>query len=223
MHQRKSKKILIYFFLLILVGSINNIKLNELELYNIKKITISGLGQIENSNFKKDIKSLNLNNIFLIDTTNIKKILSENSLIEDYRIFRKYPFTLDFKIKKTNLLARVNKNGKTFIIGSNGRLTKNNFTNKKLPYVFGDADIKSFLELKKILDGSKFNFNEIKNFYFFPSKRWDIELNNNIIVKLPKDNLRNAVDYVFEFLEKESFNNKKMIDLRVKNQIIIND
>ena len=43
------------------------------------------------------------------------------------------------------------------------------------------------------------------------------------IIKLPKDNLRNAVDYVFEFLEKESFNNKKMIDLRVKNQIIIND
>ena len=32
MHQRKGKKIVIYFFLLILVGSINNINLNNLRL-----------------------------------------------------------------------------------------------------------------------------------------------------------------------------------------------
>ena len=43
MQQRKSKKILIYFFLLLLVGSINNINLNTLKLQNINDINIIGL------------------------------------------------------------------------------------------------------------------------------------------------------------------------------------
>ena len=40
MHQRKGKKILIYFFLLILVGSINNDSLNNL---NFKKLIYTSI------------------------------------------------------------------------------------------------------------------------------------------------------------------------------------
>ena len=40
MHQRKSKKILIYIFLLILVGSVNNISLNNLKFSDISDINI---------------------------------------------------------------------------------------------------------------------------------------------------------------------------------------
>ena len=43
MHQRKSKKILIYFFLLFLVGSINNIDINDLKFQSITDINIIGL------------------------------------------------------------------------------------------------------------------------------------------------------------------------------------
>ena len=28
---------------------------------------------------------------------------------------------------------------------------------------------------------------KLKNLYFFPSKRWDIKLKNNILLKLPKN------------------------------------
>jgi cell division protein FtsQ len=43
MHQRKSKKILIYFFLLFLVGSINNININNLKFQSVKNINVTGL------------------------------------------------------------------------------------------------------------------------------------------------------------------------------------
>ena len=43
MHQRKGKKILLYFFLLILVGSINNVSLNNLKFQKINFIQVSGL------------------------------------------------------------------------------------------------------------------------------------------------------------------------------------
>ena len=48
MHQRKGKKILIYFFLLLLVGSINNINFNNLKFKDIKYIKIAGLGEKDN-------------------------------------------------------------------------------------------------------------------------------------------------------------------------------
>ena len=38
MHQRKSKKILLYFFLLIILGTINNHFLNRLDIIKLKNI-----------------------------------------------------------------------------------------------------------------------------------------------------------------------------------------
>ena len=66
MQQRKSKKILIYFFLLLIVGSINNINLNGLKLKNINDINIVGLDINNKSFLLKKIKNFNLNNIFSI-------------------------------------------------------------------------------------------------------------------------------------------------------------
>ena len=63
----------------------------------------------------------------------------------------------------------------------------------------------------------------IENFYFYPSKRWDIELKNNIVLKLPKDDIKISLDYSFNFLKNNNFKNNKVIDARVKNQIILND
>ena len=60
MHQRKGKKILIYFFLLILVGSINNVSLNNLEFQKINFIQVSGLSDKENQSLLEKIESLNL-------------------------------------------------------------------------------------------------------------------------------------------------------------------
>ena len=48
MHQRKSKKILIYVFLLLIVGSINNVSLNNIRLKDIDNIKIVGLEERDN-------------------------------------------------------------------------------------------------------------------------------------------------------------------------------
>lgn len=221
-HLTKGKKIFIYFFLLILVTSTNNTKLNNLKFYYVNKINVTGLEEVEKSIFLNKLESLNIQNIFFLDTIKISEIINENSLIENYEVFRKYPSTLEFEIKKTKFLARVNRNGKTFLIGSNGKLIKNNNSNKQLPYIFGDVDIVNFLNLKKTIDQSKFSFEDIENFYFYPSKRWDLELKNNIYLKLPKYNLINALNNAFQFLNEENFKNKKLIDLRIESQIITN-
>ena len=223
MPQSKSKKILVYFFLFISVGSINNSTLKELKFEKIKHIEISGLNNYYKEIILKDINDLKLENIFLLNKKDLVDVISLNPFVENYNIFKKYPFTLDIKIQQTILIAKINKNGKTFYVGSNGKLSKKKFSDKELPFIFGKPNILEFLQLKKKIDQSKFSYEEIKNLYFFPSKRWDIELKNKIILKLPKDNIRNSLDHIFQFLKNDSFNKIKKVDARVNNQIILND
>ncbi len=223
MHQQKGKKIFAYLFILLSVGSINNIDLNNLKFYQVKKIEISGLNNLENESILNKIKKINLKNIFFIDKNQIEKIIEDNTLIEKYEIEKKYPSVLNIKIKKTNFLARINRNGKLFLVGSNGRLSEDNKNNKDLPFIFGKPEIKEILKIKKIIDQSKFSYDEVENLYFFPSKRWDIELKNKRILKLSSIHIKKSLDNAYEFLNDKNMNNVNILDLRLENQIIIND
>jgi cell division protein FtsQ len=218
MQQRKSKKILIYFFLLLVVGSINNISFNGLKFQNINNINITGLDIQNKLILLKQIENFNLNNIFLINKKDLRDEIESNTLVENYSIFKMYPSSLDIDIEKTKFLAKINKNGQISYIGSNGKFIKNSSLNNDLPFIFGNPEISEFFKIKEIIDKSKISYIEIKNLYFFPSKRWDLELTDNTIIKLPNDNIYLALNLAIEFL-----NDHKLIDARIKNQIILND
>ena len=223
MHQRKGKKILIYFFLLFIVGSINNISLNNLKLKKINYININGLGENDNAILLQEIKNLNLDNIFSINKNEIVNQMNSNSLVENYNIFKRYPSSIDININKTKFLARINNNGKIFLVGSNGKLIENNFSSNQLPFIFGNPNIYEFLDFKKTIDQSKISYEEIKNLYFFSSQRWDLELKNNVIIKLSKNYTKESLNLALEFLYSDEFRDVTIIDARIKNQIILND
>ncbi len=223
MHQQKGKKIFIYLFLFLIVGSINNTALTKIRFDTIKSIQISGLNQNQNTNLLESIKELNLKNIFFLNGNEISKIISSNNLVENYEIFKKYPYDLNIKIERTDFLAKINNNGKIFLIGTNGKLSDVKFLDKELPFIFGKPGIDEFIKFTNIIEQSKLSLNQVKNLYFFPSKRWDLELKNNVILKLSKDHTKLSLDQAFEFINDKNFKNIKVVDARIKNQIILND
>ncbi len=223
MHQQKGKKIFIYLFLMTLVGSINNLEINNYKIFKIRNIDISGLTNLENSELKKKIKNLNLRNILFLNRFKLSQIIDSNPIVQNYEVIKIYPSSIDIKIIKTKLLAKLNKDGKTLFLGSNGKLSEYNFSKKSLPFIFGNPGSDDFLNLKKKIDASKFSYGEFKNFYFFPSGRWDLELKNNILIKLPENKINDSLDYAFDFMKNNNIDNFRVIDLRVKNQIILND
>ena len=223
MHQQKGKKILTYLFLFLILGSINNNALTRIRFEKIESIQISGLNQNQNINLLESIKELNLKNIFFLNGNEISKIISSNSLVENYEIFKKYPHTLDIKIERTNFLAKINNNGKTFLIGTNGKLSDVKFLDKELPFIFGKPKIDEFIKFTNVIEQSKLSLNQVKNLYFFPSKRWDLELKNNVILKLSKDHTKLSLDQAFELINDKKFKDIKVVDARIKNQIILND
>ena len=222
MHQKKNKKILVYLFLLILVSSISNNAINNLKFDRIKNISISGLDQKNNQILLNKIEKLNLENIFFINKHNLNELINSNSLIEKYEIFKRYPNTIEVKINKTSFFAKINKNGKTFLIGSNGKLIPSKFNNQDLPFIFGKPNINEFLNFKKKIDKSNLLYEQIEELYFFPSKRWDLKLNSNILLKLPNNFKQETLNNLNKFL-KNYDGEKFTLDARIENQIILNE
>ena len=79
------------------------------------------------------------------------------------------------------------------------------------------------IAMRENIDSSKFSYDKIKNIYFYPSKRWDLELKDNIILKLQKNGIKYSLDRAFDFINDKNIINNKIIDLRVTNQIILNE
>ena len=222
MPQQINRKIIFYFFLFIILGTFNNKNLNKFDFPKVNSIKINSLKTIDH-NFMKSLELFKLKNIFFINELKLKKILDSNNLIQEYKVFKRYPSKLEIEIIETKFLAKTNKDAKIFFIGSNGKLIEIKKDIKNLPYIFGDFDINSFLDLKKIIDSSNFNFSDVKNLYSFPSGRWDIEISSGTLIKLPNEKIKESLDLSLNLLNSEKFNDIKLIDVRQKNQVIMNE
>ena len=223
MPQLISKKLFIYFFLFLFLVTINNKNLSKLNFYRINDINVFGLNEAENLKILNNLKFLQNNNIFFINKKKISKLMNSNNLIERYSIVKKYPSTIELRVTETNYLASVNKEGKKFFFGSNGKLIDAKYDKKEIPIIYGNFKNSEFLELKKILDIFKFGFENINNFFYFPSGRWDIEMKSGILIKLPKERLKESIELSLDILKSEKSDNLKILDLRQKNLIIINE
>lgn len=223
MRQRISKKFQIYLFFFLMFVTINNVNFSITNIFKIKDIEIFGLENQFNLNFKSNFSNLYNKNIILLEKHLLKNLIETNTLVENYDIFKKYPSKLVININKTNFLARKNINGEFFLVGSNGKLTKNFLSNNDLPFIFGNPNVDEILALFSKIKKSKFKYTDLKNLFYYKSGRWDIETKKNIIIKLPREDLINVLNTVYDYQSSQNLKVSQIIDVRIKNQIILYD
>ena len=222
MLQQINKKIIFYISLVIILGTFNNKNLTNFELPKINMVNIEGI-ELNDNEFLEITNLIKLNNLLSIEKSQLKEILDANNLIEKYEVLKKYPSSIEIKIKKTNFLASTNVNGKNYIVGSNGKFINTKEYSQNLPFIFGNFETEKFLEFKKIILQTDFKYNNIKNFYYFPSGRWDIEMISGVLIKLPISGIKQSLNLSIDLLDNIEFSNIKILDIRQKNQIVIND
>ena len=224
MHQLidKQNKIVIYLIFLLVLSTTSTKFTANYNGYSskINKINIEGLSDIDNSKILRELNNLLYENILIIQKEEIKKILNKHNIIEEYNIKKIYPSTININIKPTKYIARIS-NDDQLLVGANGKLIKDKKNNKKLPYIFGEFNSNEFLIFKKNIEQSKFAFKGFKTLYFFPSNRWDILTNDDILIKLPQDNFLELLNLAHKMINSNEFKNKNLIDLRVNNHLII--
>ena len=230
MLQLIDRKLKIFFYLILFIllstqiTKNKNIKINFNT--NLNNIEVIGLSDENNLKVYQSLKFLLTKNIFLVNKNDFQNILKKNNLVESFYIKKIYPNLIKIKIKQTKLLAITNKKGKKFFIGSNGKLipvSQVELSYNELPFVYSKSNYIDFIKLKKIIDESEFQFEQIESFYYFPSNRWDIKTKDGFLIKLPEKNIAESLKFVTLIKINEEFKDKKIIDLRISNNIVLSN
>ncbi|MBC8294959.1 MAG: FtsQ-type POTRA domain-containing protein [Pelagibacterales bacterium] len=230
MHRLIDKKLRLFFYLILFLLLSTQIAKNKNIKSNINNklnsIEVIGLSEENNLKVYEGLKFLLTENIFFINKKELQNILRKNNLIDYFYVRKIYPNLIQVKIKQTDLLAITNQNNKKFYIGSNGKLIPiNQITvfNNKLPFVYSKSNYIDFVKLKKIIDKSKFKFEEIESFYYFPSNRWDIKTKDGFLIKLPEQNIAKSLKFAELIKKNKKFEDKKVIHLRISKNIILSN
>ena len=189
---------------------------------NIQKIKIENNSVIESDKIKKKLSFLYEENLFFLNINDIKENLNDETFIESFSIKKIYPNKIKLIIVEKKPIAILHNKKKKFYISDKGDLIK--FINLQiyndLPTVFGDG--KNFYSLFQELQNIRFPLEMIKSFYFFESGRWDLIMYDDKIIKLPINNYIFSLNNFMELKSNSKFNNYKIFDYRIKDQLILN-
>jgi len=224
MHQLidKKYKIVTYLIFLFILSTTTGKFTENQKSYSstINTINVTGLSNNDNLKISQKLNKLIYENILFIRKEKVERIINQYNIIEEFSIKKIYPSTINVIIKPTKLVARLSGSDQ-LLIGENGKLVEDIVNDKILPHVFGEFNVNEFLVFKKKIEESRFIFSKFKILYFFPSKRWDILTNNDILIKLPQDNFSESLNLAYKIISSDDFKDIKIIDLRINNHLIV--
>lgn len=215
------KKIVIALILLVILSTYKPQKLFLSTKFKIEQIKIENNSIVKESDIKKNLAHIYDKNIFIIDTQNILNILKKNTFIESFEIKKIYPNKIIIKIYEKKPIAILEYKKQKFYI--NQKIDLIDFVDleeyRELPIVFGNKDYFKLLytNLKKI----DFPLDIIKKYYLYESKRWDLEVVNKIIIKLPVENYIKSLKNFMYLMNEKNFEEFKLFDYRINNQLIL--
>ena len=215
--------LLIFFFLT--TYNPNKIKFIDKEnnFFSIKNIEIVNNVLIDDNEIQDKIGYIFGKNIFSLKKNEIYGPLEKVHFLERIQVKKKYPNTIIIKVFETKPLAILYKKEEKYLIDSSAKLIPYDkyLLDKNLPNIFGEGAEKEFIGFLKKIKNSKFPNEKIKNFYYFKIGRWDLELNNNQVIKFPPDKIDKAIQQAVELLKRKDFKNYNIIDLRLYDKVIV--
>jgi len=225
---KKLYRIVLLIIVLIFLSTYNPNRFNLIleknnNFLKVQKINIVDNFLIKNSEIKEKLSKVYNKNIFLIQRKDIEEPLKEINFLEKVEVKKKYPNTIIVKIFETKPVAILYKNKAKYLLDSSSNLIlfENNMNFNQLPSVFGKGAKNYFIYFFNQLENNNFPIEDIKKFYFFQIGRWDLQFANDKIIKLPNDNVEDAIKKSIELLDRKDFENYNIIDLRVDGKIIV--
>ena len=216
-----NKKLLVALSLLLILSTYNFKNDNLKNTLNIKDILVDNNKILTKNEVETELSFLLDKNLFTLNSLNIQNELKKNSFIESFEIKKIYPATLKVKVFEKKPIAIIQDKKKKYLYSDNNELIiydgSKEFDN--LPLVFGKKkDFEIFFKNLKKID---FPLNQIKTYYFFEAKRWDLETKKGQIIKLPITNYSESLINFLKLKNQHNFGKYKIFDYRIKNQVIL--
>ena len=227
---RKFYSILLLLLTLILLTTYNPSEMELISnqgnsLFDVKSIKIINNEKIKPDVIEEKLKKIYGQNIFFVKTSEIEKVTRNIIYLQSIEVKKKYPNTLIVKVFETSPLAILLKNSEYYILDSGANLiliNADSVTNYNYPHIFGKNSEKYFLNFLQLLKKNNFPIIDIKNYYYFQIGRWDLQLKDGLLIRLPNNMIKNAIEKSVDLLNKDDFKNYEVIDLRINGRIIVN-
>ena len=192
--------------------------------FNIKEIIIENNSVLDSSEIKQNLSFLYEKRLFFLNIKKIEKNLKNINFIESFSVKKIYPNKIKIILLEKKPIAILQNKREKFYISNKGNLIK--FKNieiyNNLPSVFGDRNGNDFYSLYKNLKNMEFPLEQIKSFYFFETGRWDLNMNDSKVIKLPVNDYLYSVENFMKLINDNTFNHYKIFDYRIKDQLILN-
>ena len=221
----KKNKIIFYLFVFFLVTTINfynpNLRVNK-SLFPVNIIEINGVNKIDRNKILLDFNDFYGKNIFKVKKRILEDKLTNNNLVNRFRVKKHYPNKIIIDIEEVDFIALIIKEKKKYLLTTKDTLVplNANLKPKIIPVIYGLGAEKYFQTFNNSLKKNNFDMSLIKNYYFFQIRRWDLILNNDLIIKFPSKDVDEAINIANKLLKNINFKNIKILDLRIKNKII---
>ena len=190
--------------------------------FSIQKIEIEGNSIINSDKIIQKLNFLYRENLFFLNLKDIEKKLKNETFIESFSLKKIYPNILKIIIVEKKPIVVLQNKKKKFYISDKGDFIDFQDIDRyrDLPTVFGNG--KFFYSLYQDLQNIKFPLETIKSFYFFESGRWDLGMYDDKMIKLPTQDYLLSLKNYMESRNNTNFNNYRIFDYRIKDQLILN-
>lgn len=190
--------------------------------FKCEHIKIEGVKYANKDDIKKAISTKIGSSIFLESPEEIRETIEKISWVRTAVVRRKLPNTLSIRVVEYQPIAYWQVDQHLFLIDSHGVIIQaerhRNLTH--LPVITGEKAAEKFPQLIKEIEDFPDIYNRITGAVFISKRRWDIILDAKVKIKLPEQNIKSAMQYLYKLEGDHSLSNKDIssIDLRIPDR-----
>ena len=194
--------------------------------YSLSVVNINGLNNINEDEILNLIKPYKDSSIFLIPIKKIAKKISQNNWVKSINIQSNYKDTIEINIDESKPIGIYTTGIQNILFSDDLKILENIANNEKRFSALIKFEGKNSLhESIKLIDSFPDDFIQyVDKAFLINQRRWDLELKNSILLKLPENNIKEALENykkIYINFSNEELIEIESIDLRMKKKIIL--
>ena len=194
--------------------------------YSLSVVNINGLNNINEDEILNLIKPYKDSSIFLIPIKKIAKKISQNNWVKSINIQSNYKDTIEINIDESKPIGIYTTGIQNILFSDDLKILENIANNEKRFSALIKFEGKNSLhESIKLIDSFPDDFIQyVDKAFLINQRRWNLELKNSILLKLPENNIKEALENykkIYINFSNEELIEIESIDLRMKKKIIL--
>ena len=194
--------------------------------YSLSVVNINGLNNINEDEILNLIKPYKGSSIFLIPIKKIAKKISQNNWVKSINIQSNYKDTIEINIDESKPIGIYTTGIQNILFSDDLKILENIANNeKRFSALIKFEGKNSIHESIKLIDSFPDDFIQyVDKAFLINQRRWNLELKNSILLKLPENNIKEALENykkIYINFSNEELIEIESIDLRMKKKIIL--